>query len=93
MKTIIKLSTVFASLLTIGGCTIYSNDYRVVGYQEVITNSYVVAPSYIKESDGSVSPAASGTIYFGRIAPEPVYNYPYRGSIQPHIQPQVIIRK
>ena len=90
---IIKLSTLLVLLLIIGGCAVYPNDYRAVGYQEVITNSYVVAPSYIKEFDGSISPAASGTIYFGRIAPEPIYNYPYRGNPQQYIQPQVIIRK
>lgn len=84
------------SILLLGaslvGCVAYpdSSNSRYNSYGQVTREDIIVAPSYIKNLDGSIEPAPSGTIYFGRTAPEPVYVTPYNNFyVQPQYKPSV----
>ena len=82
----IKISLVLL-LISLTGCVAYTDNYSPAynGYGQVTRENIIVAPSYIKNPDGSIESAPNGTIYFGRTAPEPVYVTPYNRS---YIQPQ-----
>ena len=91
----IKLISVCALSVMMSGCVAYTGTYHPSynSYGQVTSESVIVAPSHIKNQDGTIESAPNGTIYFGRTAPEPIYMAPYnRAYIQPQYKPSIIKR-
>jgi len=73
-----KSITLLALTLMVTGCTSYGSynpygTYHGAYTSQVTTNAYITAPSYITSPEGFVESAPGATIYYGRTAPETVY--------------------
>lgn len=87
----IKICSIIISLAVLTGCSTYTTTPGYYIYGQVTKENMIIAPAYIKNQDGSMESAPSGTIYFGRTAPEPIYVMPYnRAYIQPQYKPSIL---